>query len=377
MQIALNDRQLNAKAEFDAFAEREVMPLAQRHDQEERIAPEVIRKVAQAGYLGALVPREYGGTELDMVTVGILNESIGRACAAVRSLLTVHGMATLGISRWGSDEQKERWLPSLAAGEAIGAFALTEPRAGSDAQGITATAELHGDHYVLNGTKKWTTMGQIADLFILFAKCEGQHTAFLVERSSPGFSAKPITGMMGARGSMLAELTLENCRVPAANVLGQVGTGWSHVGLTCLDYGRYSIAFGCVGLGQACLDSSLSYANSRRQFGKLLGTNQLIQKMLTEMVVQVQAARLLCYEAGYFKDIADPDSIMKTWIAKYFASTMLTKVAADAVQIHGANGCHNGHPVERYFRESKVNEIVEGTSQMHEVLIANHALRSI
>ncbi|HEY3366487.1 MAG TPA: acyl-CoA dehydrogenase family protein [Symbiobacteriaceae bacterium] len=377
MKLELTAEQQNYKDQFRDFADEYVMPYAGQNDREERIPEELIGEVAMKGLLGALIPREYDGLELDMVTIGILNEEIGRACSAVRSLLTVHGMVSLGMLRWGTPEQRDYWLPKLASGKKIGAFALTEPNVGSDAKSMEATAERVGDQYVLNAHKKWITMGQIADVFLVMARCEGKPTAFLVERNTPGFSVKPMSGLLGTRGSMLAELTLENCAIPAASLVGQVGTGWSHIGLTCLDYGRYSIACGCVGLAQGCLESSVAYSRQRKQFGEPLRSNQLIQKMVTEMVVNIQAARLLCLEAGHLKDVGDPDSIMKTWVAKYFASTMLTKIAGDAIQIHGANGCSPAYPVERYFRDAKINEIVEGTSQMHEVLIANHAFKTM
>jgi alkylation response protein AidB-like acyl-CoA dehydrogenase len=180
---------------------------------------------------------------------------------------------------------------------------------------------------------------------------------------------------MGARASMIAEVIMENCRIPKENIVGAVGTGLSHVAMSSLDYGRYTVACGCVGLAQACLDESLRYARRRRQFGQALRKNQLIQKIITEMVVNIEAARLLCLNAGYLKESGDPDSIMAIWNAKYFASKMAVQVASDAVQIHGANGCCRDYPVERYYRDAKINEIIEGTNQMHEVMIATNAFR--
>ena len=319
--------------------DREIIPHAGQFDREQYLPPAMIQKLAAAGYLGSMLPQEYGGLGLDMVTIGLLNEEIGRGCSSVRSLLTVHGMVALAVLRWGSAAQKETVLPKTASGEIIAAFALSEPNVGSDAKSVETTAVLSGDQYLLNGRKKWIAMGQIADLFLVFAQCEGKPTAFLVDKNSPGFSTKPILGLLGARASMVAELFFDDCPIPQDCLVGRVGTGLSHVALSALDYGRYTIACGCVGLGQACLDDSISYARKRKQFGVVLRENQLIQKMITEMVVNVKAARLLCYQAGYLKDVIDPDSIMETWNAKYFASTMIGKVASDAVQIHGGNGC--------------------------------------
>lgn len=377
MKIELTPEQLKWKLEFKEFVDKEVLPYAGKNDREERLAPEIIEKLRDKGYLGSMLPKKYGGMGLDWITIGILNEEMGRGCSSVRSLLTVHGMAALAIDRWGSDEQKNELLPQMAAGKIIGAFALTEPEVGSDAKNVQSTAVLSNDSYVLNGHKKWTTMGQIADIFLVIAQCEGKSTAFLVESNSPGFTRIPITGLIGARASMIAELHLDNCKIPKENILGRIGTGLSHVALNCLDYGRYTIACGCVGLGKACLEQSVHYARQRKQFGSALRENQLIQKMITEMTVNIKAARLLCYYAGYLKDVLDPDSIMETWAAKYFASVMVNKVANDAVQIHGANGCCRDYPVERYFRDARINEIIEGTTQMHEMLIATNTFRSI
>lgn len=374
MKLEFTADQMKRQREFQAFVDTVVIPYAADHDQNERIHPEVLEKLKESGYLGSMLPKAYGGMDLDHVTQGILHEELGRGCSAVRSLLTVHGMVALAILRWGTKQQKEEWLPKLASGEAIAAFGLTEPHAGSDAKSIETTAAKSGNGYVIQGEKKWITMGQIADVFLVFAQCEGMPTAFLVERNREGFMDEAMSGLLGARASMIAKLTFESCQVPSDNLLGQVGTGLSHVALFCLDYGRYTIACGCVGLAQACLTASIDYASERQQFGKLLQENQLIQKMITEMTVNVKAARLLCYKAGYLRDSGDPDSIMDTWAAKYFASRAVTKAASDAVQIHGANGCHSDFPVERYFRDAKINEIIEGTTQMHEMLIASQEI---
>lgn len=375
MKIELTREQLRWKDEWRTYVDEVIAPSAAQSDREERIPPELIASLKEKGYLGSMLPKEYGGMGLDWVSVGILNEELGRGCSSVRSLLTVHGMAALAVLRWGTDEQRSRWLPAMAAGDIIGAFALTEPEVGSDAKQIQTTATRTEAGYVVKGRKKWITMGQIADVYLLFAQCDGKPAAFLVESDAPGFSRASITGMVGVRGSMLAELRLDDCLIPPDSMVGLAGSGLSHVALNCLDYGRYTVACGCVGLAQACLDQSLSYASERQQFGAPLRDNQLIQKMLTEMSVNVRAARLLCYQAGYMREMMDPDSIMETWAAKYFASRIVSQAASDAVQIHGANGCSRDYPVERYMRDAKINEIIEGTTQMHEVFIAQHLMR--
>lgn len=375
MKIELTPEQIAWQSEFREFVDNEIIPYAEQNDREERINEGMIEKLAEKGYLGSMLPKEYGGMGLDMVTLGILNEEVGRGCSSVRSLLTVHGMVALAIERWGTQEQKDKWLRRMAKGEIIGAFALTEPNVGSDAKSIESTAIPTDDCYILNGRKKWTTMGQLANIFLVYALCNEKPTAFLVENDITGFSRKPMQGLLGARASMIAELSFDDCRIPKENLVGREGAGLSHVAVSALDYGRYTIAFGCVGLGQACLEESVRYSRKRKQFGQPLRQNQLIQKMITEMVVSVKAARLLCYNAGYLKDIGDPDSIMEIWNAKYFASKMAVKVAGDAVQIHGGNGCYREYSVERHFRDSKINEIIEGTSQIHEILIATNAFR--
>lgn len=375
MKIELTPEQTKLQSEVRAFVDSEIIPQAEKSDREEMISTDVIKKMAARGYLGSMLTKEYGGLGMDMISIGILNEEIGRGCSSVRSLLTVHGMVGLAILRWGTQEQRDYWLPKMASGDIIAAFALTEPNVGSDAKNVETTATLYNDQYCLNGVKRWITMGQIAGLFLIFAQCEGKPTAFLVEKHTPNFRIEPISGLLGARASMIAELHLDNCLIPKDNLVGRIGTGLSHVALSSLDYGRYTIAWGCVGLGQACLEESLSYSRNRKQFGSPLRQNQLIQKMITEMVVDVKAARMLCYNAGYLKETGDPDSIMETWVSKYFASKMINKVASDAVQIHGANGCCRKYPVERFLRDAKINEIIEGTSQMHEVLIATNAFR--
>lgn len=375
MKIELTPRQAELQTEFREFADKEIAPYAARNDIEEKLDSEVVNKLTKKGYLGSMLPKKYGGMELDNVSIGILNEEIGRGCSSARSLLTVHGMVSLAILRWGTMEQKEYYLPKMASGDMLGAFGLTEPSVGSDAKNIETTAVLSEDMYVLNGTKKWITMSQIADVFLIFAQCGGKPTAFLVERNTPGFTIVPMSGLMGCRASMIGELHLEDCRIPKDAIVGTVGSGLTHVALAALDYGRYTVACGGVGLAQACLEESIKYSRKRKQFNAPLRENQLIQKMITEMVVGIKAARLMCYNAGYLKDEMDPDSLMETWNVKYFVSKVANMSANYAVQIHGANGYCNKYPVERLFRDAKSSEIIEGTSQMHEVLIATNAFR--
>lgn len=372
MELALTDQQQEARAAFRAFVEAEIVPVADHNDQQEETPPALIRKVGDRGYLGALAPTDWGGTGMDMITFGLLNEELGRGCSSIRSLLTVHSMVIYALLRWGSKLQKERWLPRLATGEVIGAFALSEPNVGSDASSVETSATQQGTTYVLNGCKKWMTYGQIADLFLLFARCDGRVSTFLVAKDTPGFSVLPVQGMLGTRASMLAELHLEECVIPQENLIGGRGFGLASVATSALDIGRYSVAWGCVGIAQACLDASLAYTSQRKQFGTYLKNHQLIQQMITDMLVGTNAARLLCYQAGYLKDIGDPRTIMETWMAKYFASTTATSISTNAVQIQGAQGYNSANPVQRYWRDARVMEIIEGSTQIQQMTIAGY-----
>jgi glutaryl-CoA dehydrogenase (non-decarboxylating) len=377
MQIALTPQQSSQQAAFRAFVQAEIIPYADRFDQEEMTPPALIQKIAQQGYLGALAPVESGGLGMDMITFGLLNEEFGRGCSSLRSLLTVHSMVTYAVLRWGNKQQKASWLPRLATGDVIGAFALSEPNVGSDAKSIETQAELRGNTYVLNGRKKWITYGQIANLYLVFAQCDGRVSAFLVERDTPGFDIRPIQGIIGIRASMTAELFFQDCVIPKENLIGGRGFGLASVATSALDIGRYSVACGCVGIAQACLEASLHYTRERKQFGVYLKDHQLIQQMITNMITNVKAARLLCYNAGYLKDIGAPNTIMETWIAKYFASTSASKIASDAVQIHGANGCSSDYPVQRYWRDTKIMEIIEGSTQIQQTTIATSGYQDL
>lgn len=372
MNIELAPQQQVSQSQFRAFVEAEIIPIADQYDREERTPPELIKKVAQQGYLGAIIPSAYGGMGLDMVTFGFLNEEVGRGCSSLRSLLTVHNMVASAILRWGSKQQKESYLPRLARGEIIAAFGLSEPNIGSDARSIETEATPTSDGYLLQGSKKWITYGQIADLFLIFAQYKGNVSAFLVERQTPGLSTEPILGILGTRASMLARVLLQNCPVPRANLLGGMGFGLASVATSALDIGRYTVAWGSVGIAQACLDACLRYTSQRKQFGVYIKEHQLIQQMITEMITNTKAARLLCLNAGELKEQGDPRTIMETWVAKYFASTTAAKAASDAVQIHGANGFSMDYPVQRYLRDAKVMELIEGSTQIQQINIARY-----
>ncbi|HEU4556706.1 MAG TPA: acyl-CoA dehydrogenase family protein [Longimicrobium sp.] len=374
LHMDLGPAQLAARDAFAAYVAEHVAPHAGAWDRAASTPREAIERLAATGWLGAVIPAAQGGAGMDWVTFGLLNEELGRGCSSIRSLLTVHSMASHAVLRFGSRAQKERWLPRLARGEAIGAFALSEPNVGSDASAVETTATLDGDGWVLNGRKKWTTYGQVADVYLLFAKtADGKPIAFLLERDAPGLTVEPLRGITGTRASMLAELRMDGCRLAADARLGGAGFGLG-IAVATLEVGRYSVACGTAGIIRACLDASLAYAGRRVQYGAPIGEHQLVQQMLARMAAGYRAAHWLCLRAGWLRDQGDPSAAHETFVAKYFASTAATQAALDAVQIHGANGCSEDYPVERYLRDSRVMEIIEGSTQIQEITIARGEL---
>lgn len=370
MHLELTSQQESDRADFRAFVDGQVVPHADRYDRECSLPETAIQALARERYFVATLPHEAGGRNLDMMTYGLLTEEIGRGCGSIRNLIAVQGMVAHAIQRWGSPAQKAEWVPRIGHGEAVAAFALTEPDSGSDAGNASTTATLLGNEYVLNGCKKWISFGQRADIFLVFAKDEDKLGAFLVERDTPGFSIEPISGMLGLRASMLGALHMNECRIPKENLVGKVGFGMDFVATTALDYGRYSTAWGCVGIAQGSLEASQRYTRERKQFDVPIRNHQLVQQMLTDMIANTDAARLLCQRAGHSRDKKSPDAIRCTMIAKYFASTAATRIASDAVQLHGANGCGPDYPVQRYLRDAKIQEIIEGSSQIQQIKIA-------
>ncbi|MDC3954373.1 acyl-CoA dehydrogenase family protein [Polyangium jinanense] len=369
MKIALSEAQELARRTFQRFAKEEVAPHAELVDREERIPRSVVEALAREGYLASGLPEEFGGRHADPIVRGLMHEALGYESASIQGLVNVHHMATSALARWGTAAQKQAWLPRFTRGELLAAFALTEPNVGSDAL-VETTAEVDGDDYLLTGTKQWITCGAIADVFVLFARVGDAPTAFLVPANAEGFSRTPIQGILGCRGYMLARLVLDRCRVPKAHRIGTQGFGISHVMSAGLDNGRYNLAWSCVGQAQACLDASLAYTDQRKQFGAPLKDFQLIQRLLTRMIVGVQSARMLCWRAGHARAERLHTASYEAMIAKYQASTVLNEVANQALQIHGANGCGSEYPIQRYLRDARIMEIIEGSTQMLEIMIA-------
>lgn len=378
MRLELSDAQSEARLGFRGFVRERIAPFAGEWDRQGELPLAVVDELKERGYLGAPLARELGGGGMDAVTYGLLTEEIGRGCSSVRSLLTVHDMITVALARWGSAEVKENLVPRLARAELLGALALTEPAVGSDAAAVETEARRDGDAFVLDGRKKWITYGDIADEYLVLARSEDKLAAFVVAASTPGFSRRAIRHMVGTRASRTAELELDGCRVGRERLVGRLGFGLTAVVSSALDFGRYSVAWGAVGIAQACLDASLEYAADRRQGGgKPIAEHQLIQRKLTDMIADTRAARLLCYRAGYLRDTQDPAAVGETMLAKYFASRAATRAANQAIQIHGANGLSEEYPLERYLRDARVTEIIEGSTEIQQITIPQTLLQEL
>jgi glutaryl-CoA dehydrogenase (non-decarboxylating) len=369
------------KAEHDlrAFADARVAPFAGQIDREERIPAQVVRSLAGAGVFASGLPEALGGpagSEQEpaaaAVRHGLLHEALGAASASVQGLANVHHMAASAVARWGTRGQKQEWVPRLAAGEMVAAIAITEPNVGSDASAVETAAEPAGGGYVLRGTKRWITCGQVADVFVLLARTAEGLAAFLLPRETPGLAVEPIKGILGCRGYMLATLHLDGCRVSGEHLLGRPRFGLTHIVATSLEAGRLNLAWGCVGLARACLEAAFDYSARRRQFGSYLSEFQLVQRMIARMMTDVHAARLMCRRASELRARRDPAAIKEVTMAKYFASTMVNRVANDALQIHGANGFGPEYPLERFLRDARVMEMIEGSTQILEMAIARY-----
>ncbi|WP_079150279.1 acyl-CoA dehydrogenase family protein [Streptomyces hygroscopicus] len=359
------------------FAESEIAPHAEEWDQNERLPPKLLTRIGELGLWAPFLPAGLGGAGMTWATLGRVHEEIGRGCSSVRSFLTVHTMVTWTVQRWGTDGQRERWLPRLATGELLGAFCLTEPDSGSDASAAGTVAERVASGWVINGEKKWMTAGQVAGLLLVFCRTEGNMSAFLVPADTPGVEITPITGVMGTRASMLARIVLRDVNVGPDALVGPPGWAAATVMTGALDLGRYSVACGSVGILQACLDACVAYTSRRTVRDGRLSELQLIRRKISDMVVSGRAARLLCAEAGRLKDADDPATIMATWVAKYHASTAASAAASDAVQIHGANGFSAAYPAARLYRDAKVAEVIEGSTELQQLTIAEEAYREV
>jgi alkylation response protein AidB-like acyl-CoA dehydrogenase len=358
------------------FTDEHIVGVADRFDRAGRVPDDLLLLLSEAGLWAPFLPSSMGGRDVSFTELGGIHEEIGRGCSSIRSLLTVHTMLAWTVNRWGTPAQRDRWLPPLAAGELIGAVAITEPGAGSDTANLSATATRTPDGWRLSGTKKWITGGQRADLFLVYARTDHGLGAFLVPRTAPGIEVEPIGEILGTRASMLATIRLRDAEVDADAMVGPDSFMSGMVLTGMLDIGRFSVAAGSLGIIQACLDASSRYTSSRTVGGVRLRDLQLTQAKVSDMVTDAAAARLLVDRAGRLKDAGDPETIIATWIAKYFASTAAARHASAAVQIHGANGCGPDYPVARLYRDAKVMEIIEASTEIQQITIARSAYQN-
>ncbi len=373
MDFSLSDEQTMIRDSVRKFAAEQILPNARQWEKEHAFPRELLHRMGRLGYLGVPIPEEYGGAGLDYIAEAIVFEEVGYADSSVRTTLSVQmSLVELTILKWGTEEQKQHYLPKLCSGEWIGCFALTEPNAGSDAGNVQTTAKAEGDEWVLNGQKVWISNGTWADVAIVFAQTQpGSKTkgmvAFLVDTKTPGFTARKMTGKLGLLASDTGELFLDNVRVPDSSRLGKVGEGFK-VAMSALDNGRYGVASGCVGTAQRALDVSVRYAKERIAFSRPIAGFQLVQDMLAQMKVDTEAARLLVYQAGWVKNQGQVSTIPVS-IAKMFATEAAKRNADMAIQVHGGYGYSDEYEPERLWRDCRVASLYEGTTQIQKLII--------
>lgn len=373
MDLALSEEQEAVRKLAEDFVAREVTPHAVAWDRAERVDKSIVKKLGDLGFLGLTVPEEYGGSGGDHLSYCLVTEELGRGDSSVRGIVSVSlGLVAKTVASWGSEEQKRRWLPRLTAGEAIGCFGLTEPGTGSDAGNLATRAVRDGDDYVVNGTKMFITNGTWADVVLLFARTNDAPghrgvSAFLVPADTPGLTRRTLHGKLGLRGQATAELVLEDVRIPAGSLLGPEGKGFS-IAMSALAKGRMSVAAGCVGIAQAALDAAVRYAGEREQFGKAIARHQLVQELLSDIAVDVDAARLLTWRVA---DLIDRGQEFATAAstAKLYASEAAVRCANNALQVFGGYGYIDEYPVGKLLRDARVMTLYEGTSQIQKLII--------
>ena len=377
MDLRLTDQQQLISESAREFCDREIVPRARENDRAERFDRELATKLGGIGYLGAPVSEDYGGRGLDYLSYGLIVEQVGRADSAMRTVVSVQTSLVCGsIERWGTEGQKHRWLPRLCAGEALGCFGLTEPDTGSDAAALRTRAKRTGAGWSISGQKMWISLGNVAEVALIFAQTDPdlKHrglACFLVPTETDGFSTQEIHGKLGLRASDTASLALDDVEVGGDALLGEIGDGFK-IAMSALDNGRYSVAAGCVGICDGCVDASVAYATERKQFGVPLARFQLVQAMIADMIVKRDAARMLVYRAGDLKSRGEPNTT-ETSIAKLYATEASVECANLAIQVHGGAGYVDDYPVERYLRDARVTTLYEGTSQIQKLIIGRAA----
>ncbi len=380
MDFELSDEQQLVRDTARQFTDNEIIPRARDNDRNGHFDLELVAKVAAQGYLGAIVPQQYGGAGLDYLTYGLIVEQIGRGDSSIRTVVSVQtSLVCSAILRWGTEEQKQRYLPKLCSGEWLGCFALTQPDTGSHAANQKTRARRADGGWVINGSKMFISMGSHAKVALVFAQTDPEKAhrgvaCFLVDTDQPGFQPQEIHHKLGLRGSDTAAISLDGVQASDEAMLGRIGDGFK-VAMSALDSGRFSVASGCVGICQGCLDASVRYAKERVQFGRPIASFQLVQEMLAQIAVKTEAARMLVWRAGYLKDAGQPNT-METSIAKLYATESAIECANTAIQVHGGSGYVDDYPVERYLRDVRVTSLYEGTSQI-QTLIIGRALTGI
>jgi len=373
MDFDLTDEQRLIKDTAREFTDREIVVQSRENARNHHFDTDLVKKVAAQGYLGAIVPQEYGGAGLDYFSYGLVVEEIGRGDSAIRTVISVQtSLVCSGIVKFGTEEQKHKYLPKLCSGEWLACFGLTEPDTGSDAANQKTRARKTDSGWVINGAKMWISMGNYAKLAVIFAQTDPEKghkgiACFLVDTDQPGYKAQTIEHKMGLHASDTASIALEDVEVSDDDMLGEVGDGFK-IAMSNLDSGRYSVAAGCVGICQGCVEESVKYAKEREQFGRPIASFQLVQAMIADMVLKTDASRMLVWRAGFLKDQGRPNTL-ETSIAKLHATEASLECANMAIQVHGGAGYVDDHPVERYFRDARVTTLYEGTSQIQKMII--------
>ncbi|TKD70597.1 acyl-CoA dehydrogenase [Pseudalkalibacillus hwajinpoensis] len=380
MELVFTEEQKMMQKMVRDFAEKEIAPIVEEMEETDRFPRELIKRMGELGLMGIPIPEAYDGAEMDYTSYIIAIHELSKVSATVGVILSVHtSVGTLPILSFGTEEQKQKYVPKLATGEYLGAFALTEPSSGSDASSMKTRAVRDGDHYILNGSKIFITNGGEADTYVTFARTNPDEkgskgvTAFIIERDMPGFSVGKKEKKMGLNGSNTVEIIFEDCRVPVENRLGEEGQGFK-IAMANLESGRIGIAAQSLGIAEAALEYATAYAKEREQFGKPIGQNQGLGFKLADMATDVEAAKLLTYRAADLKNHGTP-CMQEVSMAKLFASKAAVKASIEAVQVYGGYGYTKDYPVERLFRDAKVCEIYEGTSEIQKIVISRNLMK--
>lgn len=380
MDFQLTEEQRMIRETARSFVDKEVIPAVKSWEKKGEIPRAVTRKMADLGFFGIPIPEEYGGAGMDYVSFTLVVEEIARGCNSLRTTLSVQtSLAATTLNGFANEGQKEKYLTPTAQGKILGAWALTEPDAGSDAANQRTTARLDGEEWIINGSKRFISNGNVADYVVVFARQPGTKghegiSAFLVEKGTPGFSVPNVetNTKLGLRASPTADLAFDNCRIPKENIIGKEGQGWDEA-MYVLNHGRLGVAAGAAGVGQACLEASVAHAREREAFGRPIAAFQLIREMIAEMALDVEASRLLYLKAAWQRD-QGVDNTLAVSFAKLFGAQMAMRCADRAVQIHGGYGFSGEYPVERHFRDAKILGIYEGTNEIQKLIIAREVI---